>query len=471
MRLNNKSINLLHLINGILTFSYAVLYSTLALFLSENLGYSKAQANSYVGIFLAYNFILHLVAGYLGGRYLSNRSLLFISSIFQIIGTYLLCISTEANLTYALSLVILGCGINTTSLKCILTQQFESDDNRREVAFFINYSVMNMGFLLGFFAAGYYDIHSSYMQLFYLCNIFNVLAVLFVMLGWKQYKEKQLIFSKYSFLRVAFIIVFFIGLFSCVYLGFKYFSVANVLIAIFGFLAFIYLIFQIKLTKTHKEKVDIFVFLILLMSSIIFWTLFYIGPMGLTYFLKNNVATYLGLSIPPQWYMNLNSIFVITGSPVFAIVLQKLRQKGYKVSIVRQFSYAIIFIAASYLLLSLGILNANEYGYISAIWIVLHFLLQAVGELLIAPVGYAMVGKFAPPKLQGMMMGFWMMVSGIAASLAQYLSNLNYSDSAKPLITNSSYLVTFNNLVIYAVFFGLIFLFFSKKIEKLIVQS
>jgi len=178
--MDGKNINLLHLVNGLLTFSYAVLYSTLTLFLSEHLGYSTAEANSYVGVFLAYNFALHLIAGYLGDHYFSNRSLLLVSGLFQIVGTYILSLSSETTLILGLSFVILGCGINTTSLKCILMQQFDSD-SKREKAFFINYAAMNAGFLLGFFVAGYYDINSDYTGLFHLCNMFNI--VWFCLLG------------------------------------------------------------------------------------------------------------------------------------------------------------------------------------------------------------------------------------------------------------------------------------------------
>ena len=37
-------------------------------------------------------------------------------------------------------------------------------------------------------------------------------------------------------------------------------------------------------------------------------------------------------------------------------------------------------------------------------------MLQSIGELLISPIGYAMIGKLAPRQYQGVMMGSWMLV-------------------------------------------------------------
>jgi POT family proton-dependent oligopeptide transporter len=44
--------------------------------------------------------------------------------------------------------------------------------------------------------------------------------------------------------------------------------------------------------------------------------------------------------------------------------------------------------------------------------------LQSIGELLLMPVGYAMIGKLAPKQYQGIMMGSWMLVTGLASLFA-----------------------------------------------------
>jgi POT family proton-dependent oligopeptide transporter len=89
---------------------------------------------------------------------------------------------------------------------------------------------------------------------------------------------------------------------------------------------------------------------------------------------------------------------------------------------------------------------------------------QSIAELLIGPVGYAMVGRIAPVKLQGILMGTWMMVSGVSASLSSYFSNAMID----LLLTNADYQQVFSQLGLWALM-GAVFLYFiSGKIRRLI---
>lgn len=80
-----------------------------------------------------------------------------------------------------------------------------------------------------------------------------------------------------------------------------------------------------------------------------------------------------------------------------------------------------------------------------------------------------MIGRIAPVKLQGILMGTWMMVSGVAASLSHYFSNAMVKTQATdPLLTNADYLHVFDLLGVWALT-GSIFLYFiSGKIRDLI---
>ncbi|CAM4505055.1 MAG: hypothetical protein LEGION0403_FIIPPAGN_01925 [Legionella sp.] len=73
-----KGIIALYFMQALATFSYATLYSSLALFLTKQLQVEHKLSNSIVGLFLALNYVLQLIGGLLGGlggRFLSNRAL------------------------------------------------------------------------------------------------------------------------------------------------------------------------------------------------------------------------------------------------------------------------------------------------------------------------------------------------------------------------------------------------------------
>lgn len=470
-------IRYLHWLNGLTTFSFAVLFSSLALHLTSSLNLNHEASNTIVGLFLALNFALHLLAGYIGGRLLSNRLLYVISLLFQMLGVSILSMSNSQHLYWGLSFFLVGCGFNSTCLNCMLTQQFEPNDDRRETAFFINYCAMNIGFFMGFLASGLFDLLDNYQSLFYLCNVINAITLVLFIFAWKYLHDRDTplvktntkLVSRHRF--IGFMII--LSLIPMMLLAFQQANIANNLVLILGAgMLGVILCFGL-LNKNTLEKNKIYAYLILTLSSIVFWMLFFVGPMGVMHFLKYNAdVTLFEYKIPPQWIMNLNAIFVIIGSPILAFVLSKLRNKGFNISISKQFVFSLISIAISFYLLSTGIFFANNSGLSSSIWIVMHFMTQAIGELLLAPVGYAMIGKLAPSNLQGIMMGTWMMVSGVAAALAHHFSNtMTQSEAINPLVTNVNYFDTFNQLGLYALSAAIILYMLSSKLDDLINEK
>jgi POT family proton-dependent oligopeptide transporter len=139
-----RGMNSLYLIQACSTFSFAILYSSLSLYITQQLGLASTISNGIVGLFLAFNYVLQLLGGLIGGRYLSNRALFLITTIIQSIGILFLAISESSMLYTGLSLFLVGCGLNTTSYNSILTQRFQPDDNRREKAFFYSYAAMEL---------------------------------------------------------------------------------------------------------------------------------------------------------------------------------------------------------------------------------------------------------------------------------------------------------------------------------------
>ena len=73
--------------------------------------------------------------------------------------------------------------------------------------------------------------------------------------------------------------------------------------------------------------------------------------------------------------------------------------------------------------------------------------ISAIGELLISPVGYAMIGKLAPRQHQGVMMGAWMLVTGLASLFAGDFSGmLPEPVGSTPQATNPAYASLFGDL-------------------------
>lgn len=471
-----KGINYLYIIQAAITFSYAIIYSSLSLYLTRKVGINQDIAGEVIGLFIAFNYALHLLAGYIGGRWISNRLLMLISIFFQFIGLFILSLSNVSAIYLGLSMFLMGCGFNAICFNCILVSRFghgAKDDELRETATFMSYCFMNAGFLGGFLFSGYFEIYSDYNSLFLIGNIFNFVSLLFIAVNWNNMIERDVPLFKLSSGSAKVKMMYAIAVISlCIPLmliGFKYPVISNGLVVILGLCIFSSILLYAVKQKDKKVKRNILMFVFLSVASIVFWMIYFVGPMSVSLFIKNNTDTVVfGYDIQPQWFNNINAIIIILGSPLLAALFERLNTKGLHFSEASKFSAATLLIACSFFMLVQGINHAMVNGVVSSKWVVFHYIFQSIGELFIGPVGYAMVGRLATPSLRGVFMGAFMLSSGVAASLASYFASLiKQPPVISPLVSNHAYHDTFLKLglcgVLTAIIVGVAAFFISKR--------
>src|SRR3954470_21874925 len=173
------------------TLGFAVLYSTLVLYATKHLHLSAAEATTLMGVFGAFNYGLHLFGGYLGGRFLSNRNLFVGGMVLQVIGCAAIATGSTPLFYVGLALFLTGSGLNVTCINMMLTQRFTPEDPRRESAFMWNYAGMNIGFFIGFTAAGYFEATASYGKLFLFATIGNFVAIIVSAATWKILADRN----------------------------------------------------------------------------------------------------------------------------------------------------------------------------------------------------------------------------------------------------------------------------------------
>lgn len=456
------------------TFGFSILMSTLVLYATNQLGLSDFIANSIIGGFLAFNFFLHLVGGAMSGQLFSHRGLFILGMISQVIGAYIISLGSVLSLYWGLSFFLAGSGLNVTCLNCMLTQLFEPHDKRRESSFLWNYSGMNIGFMIGFFVSGFFELRAMYNQLFLVAAIGNAVAILVVLVNWPKLKDihtsylskslKKKTYSVFLTLLIVITLVFLLR-WLLIYVTFSNHLVLWVGVCIFFTVAYL----GVK-QKRENNLSRIFAFLILTMAALIFAVLYQMAPMGLMLFIERNVDRFInGMELAPQWFSNVNTIVIIIGGPLMAFFYKKLRKKGYNISVPLQFFVALLLIGLGYTILNIGIFFASPEGYVNFLWVVLSYIFQSFGELFITPIGYAMIGQLIPKKLQGFMMGVWMMSLGVGAVISSFFSRFALKSlSDNPLISNINFNHTFFTLGLLAIIGALILFFISKRLNKLI---
>lgn len=476
-----KGANALFFIQIFSTLSFSVLYFNLELYLTKFLHVSDAISTSIVASFVAFNYALHLFGGYFGGRFLSYRSLFCLSMVMQGAGCLLISSLTMSSLYWGLAAFLAGSGLNVTCVNCMLTQLFEPSDTRAEGAFLLNYSGMNIGFVLGITLSGYLQLTNSYHALFLISSFTNLIAIALTGINWKKLADRKTVYAnspkekqKTSLIKSFFIVAVMVLLLQWLI---HHASFSSSLVMIIGCIM-IFVIAGIAMKQpTHEAQKKVWAYLILGLSSLIFWTLYQLMPMGLTLFIERNVDRHIGgFEIPTQWFQNINPAMIIVGGPILAWLFQKMRNKGVRITVPIQFAIALLLIGIAFVILPVGIKLGNAHGFMSSYWILACYILQTVGELFISPIGYSMIGYLAPPHLQGVMMGTWLMITGVAATLSGYFSKLAGGGSADnnltdPVVTNASYSHTFNLLGWSSIGAGVIVILLIPILHKLMLHT
>lgn len=454
---------------------FAVFFSTLLIYATKELQIPATTGLALVGAFNALNFILHLFGGYMGGRYISNRLLLLIGLVLQILGSYLVSMGSVSALYSGLSIFLVGSGVSVTPINAVLTQLYCADDPERESAFLWNYSGMNLGFLLGFFLSGAFNIGKHYDMLFKVSAYISCVGLIILFFSWPLIREKSPVYTERGPQKrqSGFFITLILLLLLIIFIWWLQSRIEICNITVIAITAcFLILIFFLALFQRKKEARSRYLaFNILLISSITFWILYQMSPSGLMLFNIHNLdRTVAGFTIPPQWFMNINPIVIILGGPLMALFFKYLRTKNINVTIPAQFVTALILCSIGYFILPIGIEFASAKGFSPMTPFIVSNILQALGELFISPIGYAMVGKLVPPQFQGLMMGCWLMTTGVSATIASTIAKhmIPTGDLSNPLTTNSSFLHLFLYLGGLSCLCALILLCLYRVLNKLI---
>ncbi len=459
------------------TLGFAVLYSTLVLYATKHLQLSVIQATTLMGVFGAFNYGLHLFGGYLGGRFLSNRNLFVGGMALQVIGCACISVGTLALFYLGLALFLTGSGLNVTCINMMLTQRFAPEDPRRESAFLWNYAGMNVGFFVGFSVAGYFQGTQSYSSLFIFATLGNFVAIVLATLSWKTLVDRNTPLleatPKQFRLRLFAGIAILLGVVPVVWLLLQRPDMTETLVKGICALVALTLIYLTLRHPDRREKRNMTAYLILTLGSLAFWSLYQMAPSGLQLFAINNVDLKVGaVTIQPQWIQNINTIIIVVGGPLLASLFTRMRADGWNIDIPKQFAASLLLMALAFLILPLGIKLAGVDGKSAFAWLFMSYVLQSIGELLISPIGYAMIGKLAPRQYQGVMMGSWMLVTGLASLFAGDFSGMiPEPNGTTAVVTNPGYVKLFGALGAGSLVVGIALVVLIPFLRKLITDK
>jgi POT family proton-dependent oligopeptide transporter len=491
-------------------FSYYGMRALLVLYLSTQtlklgMGYSKEAA---VGIYAAYGALVYLtplLGGFLADKFLGFRKAIIWGAVLMAVGQLgmtasslieqyqpTVVVATEAgeivkpqpttnmlrivSLYLGLGLLVVGNGFFKPNISSLIGRFYTQGDPRRDGAFTIFYMGINIGAFLTPLTCGAIGENEGWHYGFLCAAIGMMLGLgMFLYTAKKGYLEQHaeppaIPTTGFKLPSIAiylgsFVLLPIVG--ALIYFN----SVMDYLLLTIGVLAIGYLIYiSTKEEKQVRER--IWVIIVLLVFTAVFWTFFELAGSALSLFTESSVNKKVMSVFGFDWIMKTsefqatNAFFIMLFAPVFTILWIFLAKRNIEPAAPIKFAFGLIMLGAGFFVLNLGKGFATE-AIVPAIFLILLYLLHTLGELAISPVGLSLVTKLAPAKIVGFMMGFWFLSSAFAHQAGKWIATDTVAPAdATPMQTLDLALGVFNRVGIYAVVAGVILLLLSPIIKK-----
>lgn len=366
-------------------FSYYGMRAFLVLYMvapvsTGGLGFPTARAATIYGLYTGSVYAMSIPGGWLADRFLGARVAVLLGGIGIAAGNGLLALGSGTLFYAGLGVVVLGTGLLKPNVSGMVGALYGEHDPRRDSGFSIFYMGINLGAVLAPLLCGYLAQRVSW-------HLGFATACVVMILGLIQF------------------------------VGFRS-SLAHV-----G---------QrperrrIGAGNTHppltgEEWKRIAAIGVLFVFSAVFWMSFEQAGSSLTLFAEQLTRKNLfGFAFPSSWFQSVEPIFVVSLAPLFSWLWLRMGER--QPSSPSKFAWGLAAAVVAFGVILYGS-TLTTAGPVSPIWLVLVYLFQAIGELLLSPVGLSTTTKLAPRRIVGLMMGVWFLsisagnyMAGIVAS-------------------------------------------------------
>lgn len=407
-------------------FGFYVVQGLLVLYMTQYFGYSDNDSYTILGVFTALAYISPLVGGFLASHLIGFKTAIVWGGFFLVLGYALLALPYGDKFLYpALATIIVGNGLFKPNISSLLGTQYNTNDPRREPGFTIFYIGINIGALLAGLSSGYIKEFFGWQMSFALASIGLIIGLATFAYGLKYLKNPQkdlaLRSKKFKWQLFAYCIVAAVGINFLLTLN----ILASWLLPCVGGLLLIYLT-MLTMQQKGVERKNMFMLNVLILSSVVFWMLFFQMFYSTNLYIDRLVDKQLfGIPLTTTVFYASESMFVILLGPLFAFTWHVLGSKSKNPSQLNKFILGLFFTGLGFSVLGLSTLYPNDLGLINPAWIFLSYFLITIGELLLSPIGLSAVTTLAPARLAGLMMGVWFVASGFGGIFAGLLAKLS----------------------------------------------
>lgn len=460
-------------------FAYYGILSLVILYVTQAYGFSDAEGNRVVGAYGALTWMMPVLGGIIGDRYLGEQRSVILGCILMAIGAITASFpqpfywltnrpwSTAAAPSFDLlllsfALVVVGVGFLKSNLAAIVGAQYDADDPRREAGFTIFYAGINAGGALGPLVCGALGQIYGLRYGFAAAGAAMAIALTAFTIGRSYLADRRFVTNlpkqsatwSRGFKLAPAIASLGSSLIVLAWFSLRNESVLHWLMGGMGFSVSIFMISVGTRTLSGAEARRLLAVLVMLCFTAVFAALNLQMFGSLTLFCERFVdRSVFGYEIATAQIQSLPSIFVILLAPVMASLWTMLSRRSRRVSTGTKFSVGLFFTGAAFLIPMGFVLTASSGDKMPIACFAMIYLVMIVGEVCLIPIAMTIVSKFSPANLSAMMMGIYYFALALGSMLGGELAALWASGPGGHALSAQSMLLAMNNYAIgYAYF-------------------
>ena len=355
----------------------------------DGFGWSTAKAVSVDSTYIMCLYATPIFGGWIADKFLGYRNSVTLGGIFFTVGYALLMIKSEPMLYTALVLIIIGNGFFKPNVSAMLGNIYKEGSPLKDSAYNIFYLGINIGALMSPIAAEFLKAKYGFNIAFGAAAVGMIISLITFWSGKKATRSIEQIEAEEDHAIEAGEAII-----DAPFVEHK-------------------LEEEVPPIEKVRPAVRIFALIVIYLVVIVFWMIFHQNGSTLTIWADENtawsVSGIISNAINPFW------IIILTFPLVW--FWGWLAKKGKEPGTVTKIFYGMLLTALSFFIMYLAAVNGGDHGKVSAWWLIGSYGVISLGELMLSPMGLALVSKAAPKNVRGLMMGGWFLATAIGNKL------------------------------------------------------
>jgi POT family proton-dependent oligopeptide transporter len=398
-------------------------------------GTSVSSAAAQVSAYAALIYMLGVVGGWIADRLIGTRRTVLYGGIVIMAGHIVLALAEGLSATYAgLLLIVVGTGLLKTNVSTLVGELYRASDERRDAGFSLFYVGLSLGGFAGPLVVGWFQAKVDFHAAFATTAVGMAVGLLVYVASRRNFaqaghhppnpllpEERFRVLGRIVAGIVALVVVLAV---PAVTGWLTVDRVVDLVTWVSCVLPVLYFTMIMRSPKTNtEERRRMLAYIPIFFSAVIFALLSNQQFSVLAEYAADRVdLNIFGWSFPPAWFSSVDILGIVLMAPVAAAVWARLGPK--QPGTYRKMSVSLLLVGLSFLVVMLASGLAGPKGKVNALWIIGVYLIMALGEVLLSPIGLSASTKLAPAAFASQSMGLWFLSGAVGNGIGAQVVKL-----------------------------------------------